>query len=305
MGSLNRLALICAATLAMGESGIAADMLRFPVESAPESISQPVELGSGWYLRGDASWSRDRGPQIAADIPITTPQHNWVVDLGAGYKFNNWFRGDMTVSFNKMRDLNLTGSNVTCPYQLTGLSTQAATPVQLGYLWDTIHDTCSSRQNAQLTKTDLMFNGYVDLGNWFGITPYLGAGAGLSALSSKASLNYYKTSDGSLYAPDLTPTGTFPHIWIDAYGNPISPQPTVGFAKQDWSRKLQHTGYNLAWALMGGVAIDVNSHTKIDIGYRYQNSGTYTSLASPVTGAVVKSTITSQQVRVGMRYTID
>ena len=56
---------------------------------------------------------------------------------------------------------------------------------------------------------------------------------------------------------------------------------------------------------MGGVAIDVNSHTKIDIGYRYQNSGTYTSLASPVTGAVVKSTITSQQVRVGMRYTID
>ena len=305
MGHLKSFALATAATLAFSGAALAADMLRFPVEDAPEIVSKPVELGSGWYLRGDVSWARDNGPQVSADVAQSGTQHNWVIDLGAGYKFNNWLRADVTAGLNKQRDVSLSGAKVTCPYALNGLTTQGANPVQLGYSWDSVHDTCTPGQNAQINKLDLLFNGYVDLGTWVGATPYLGAGVGTSIMQSSTSLNYYKTSDG-IYAADLTPNGTYPHIWVDnVIGLPITPQPTVGFDKQNWSRNVSHTTYNLAWALMGGVAIDVTNHAKLDVSYRYLDSGSYTSLASPVTGAVVRTKMTSQQVRVGFRYMID
>ena len=306
MGYLRSIALAYAATMAFGGTAIAADMLRFPVESAPDVVNNPVELGSGWYLRGDVSWAHDNGPQVAADIAQSMTQHNWAIDVGAGFKFNNWMRADFTVGLNKQRDVRLAGANVTCPYALNGLTTQGANPVQIGYSWDTVHDTCTPIQNGQLNRLDLLLNGYFDLGTWIGFTPYVGAGVGTSVLQSQASLNYYKTSDGSLYAADLTPSGTWPHIWVDnTTGTPIAPQPTVSFAKQNWSRSASHTTFNLAWALMGGVAIDVNEHAKIDVGYRYLNSGTYTSLPSPVTGAITKTKMSSQQVRLGFRYMID
>jgi opacity protein-like surface antigen len=305
MRSLKTLALTGLLSAAASQGVHAADLFGPFSQPEPEAISAPVEIGSGWYLRGDANWKQEHQAQLSADIAQGLTKKAWSVDLGAGYKFNNWFRADLTVGFNKLQNNHLIGADVTCPYQLTGLTSQGANPVELGYLWDTTHDTCSPQQSVHMRRIDVLLNGYVDLGTYVGVTPYVGAGIGVSSLHTSGGLNYYKTSDGSVYGADLTPTGTYPHIWVDAFGNPIAPQPTVGFAKQNWAKSLTKSSYNLAWALMFGFAYDLTDHAKIDIGYRYLNAGTYKSAVSPVTGRTVTSTIHSQEVRVGFRYMID
>ena len=299
---------------ALGLQGaFAADYLKFPVEAAPDYISKPMELGSGWYLRGDLGVSNDKGPQLVAEVPDIR-KNRWAVDVGGGYKFNNWLRTDATITFNKGRDITGNGFTVTCPYTLSGV-TQKSDGALLGYLWDDRHDTCSPLYKSELRKTDLMFNTYVDLGSWRGLSPFVGVGAGVSMLKSSASLNYIKTSDGTVYGPDLSPIGAYPHVWVNGSGNPVTVwtdaaggvhtgNPPVSFAKQVWSRQAAKTNFNLAWSLMGGVAYDVTQQLKTEISYRYLNSGSFTSLSSPLTGSV-RSNIDSHQVRVGFRYMID
>ena len=302
-----------AGCLAIGAGPARAADFKFPVESAPEYISKPVELGSGWYLRGEVGFSNNKGPLLTPESPDVR-RGTWALDLGFGYKFNNWLRSDATIGWNKQRDTVKVGATVTCPYALNG-STNQVTQIQSGYLWDTIHDTCNPNTVSQISKVDLMWNAYVDLGTWQGFTPFVGAGAGVSLLRANSTLKFLKTSDGSEYAADLTPIGTFPHIWVNPYGVPIttwtdgagvvhSGQPPVSFDKQVWTRQASKTTFNLAWALMGGVAYDITPQLKGEFSYRYLNSGSFTSLSSPLVGSV-RSSIDSHQVRLGFRYAMD
>ena len=297
-----------AASAAMGvQQAVAADFLKFPVESAPELISKPVELGSGWYLRGDLAWSKDKGPQLV-DIVPEAQKNRWAIDLGAGYKFNNWLRTDATISSNKPRDTVGNAFTVICPYVLT------QNVLDKGFLWSPA-ETCSPQNKAELRKIDLMLNAYIDIGSWNGLTPYVGVGAGVSMLKSRNSVTYYKTGDGTIYGADLTPTTTFNPFWdnpdgsrvtswVDATGVTHSGQPPVAFTKQNWNREGGKTAFNLAWALMGGVSYDVTPQLKAELSYRYLNSGSFTGLAITDTTSA-KSTIESHQVRVGFRYMID
>jgi len=291
----------------------AADFLKFPMESAPEVAIKPVELGSGWYLRGGVGASNDKGPLLVPEAPPDR-KINWAIDVGAGYKFNDWLRTDATLTFNKPRDVSRNGFKVTCPYALYGI-TDVAQNQQLGYFWDTLHDTCDPKSSSDLKKVDLMFNAYVDLGTWGGFTPFVGVGAGVSLLKATTSLKYLKASDGSVYGPDLSPIGTYPHFWVDGYGRDITSwtdaagvvhqgNPPVAFDKNVWTRNSSKTSFNLAWSLMGGVAYDVTPQLKAEFGYRYLNSGTFTSLSSPLVGSV-KSKIDSHQMQIGFRYQID
>ena len=64
----------------------------------------PVEDFGGWYLRGDIGFSNQRVDRLnnAADARLTSSAQNLsfntagIFGLGAGYKFNNWFRADVT-----------------------------------------------------------------------------------------------------------------------------------------------------------------------------------------------------------------
>ena len=298
----------------------AADYLNFPVESAPAFAIKPVELGSGWYLRGGLGASNDKGPLLVPEAP--SARHvDWAIDVGAGYKFNNWLRSDATLSFNKPRDISRNGLTVTCPYGLTQILDSSSKEL-IGYLWDTgpnARETCTPQSKSELRKTDLMLNAYVDLGSWGGMTPFVGVGAGISMLKTSASETFFKTSDGSVYGPDLSTSGApYKYPWVDSQGRPIGTVvpwtdgagqthttiPPVFFEKQNWNRNASKTSYNLAWSLMGGVAYDITPQLKAELGYRYLNSGSFTSLSSPIVGAV-KSKIDSHQMKIGFRYMID
>ena len=63
----------------------------------------------------------------------------------------------------------------------------------VGYLYDP-NETCTPYVTAHLSRTTPMFNAYLDLGNWWGFTPYVGAGIGFSYLQSNAGVSYVNMS---------------------------------------------------------------------------------------------------------------
>lgn len=127
------------------------------------------------------------------------------------------------------------------------------------------------RDQADLESTTYLLNGYVDLGSWSGFTPYLGAGIGLAG-NRFTNISREAWALGSLTGFEV-----------------LSP----------------HTSYNLAWALMGGVAWNSGSGVLLDLGYRYTHVGDVrTRFHAPGPGIKTKD-IEAHEVRVGARYVID
>jgi opacity protein-like surface antigen len=113
-----------------------------------------VEVGSSWYLRGDFSYRM-------FDIANTNgPEDAAVLGFGVGYQFNSWLRGDVTLDYQF-------GSR----FALNDAATVAG---------------------AKMWSSSTFANGYVDLGTWWGITPYVGAGVGaaLNDLESRSRWNF-------------------------------------------------------------------------------------------------------------------
>ena len=81
--------------------------------------------------------------------------------VGIGYALNEYLRADLTVDYHFGVDIEGdTPSTVLC----------APNPV------------CSS-EDVSLSYWTFMANVYADLGTWYSITPYVGAGAGMAYLS--------------------------------------------------------------------------------------------------------------------------
>src|SRR5208282_5842127 len=100
---------------------------------------------------------------------------------------------------------------------------------------------CYDRYSASVSSAVFLANGYVDLGTWYGVTPFLGAGIGTS----------YNMLHG------LTDVGLEN---VGAYG--IAPD-------RDTAR--------LAWALMAGFSYSLTSNLKLELGYRYLDMGSVAS----------------------------
>src|ERR1043166_7182532 len=89
-----------AATL-MSSAAFAADM---PIAPPPAYGPPVVEDFGGWYLRGDIGFSNQRVSRLnnALDAHATTSVQTLnfntagIFGLGVGYRFNNWFRADIT-----------------------------------------------------------------------------------------------------------------------------------------------------------------------------------------------------------------
>ena len=101
MRSVKSLIAAGAASL-LSSAAFAADM---PIAAPPMYAPPVVEDFGGWYLRGDIGFSNQRVNRLnnalrspasrrsAQDLSFNTAG---IFGLGAGYKFNNWFRADVT-----------------------------------------------------------------------------------------------------------------------------------------------------------------------------------------------------------------
>ncbi len=171
---------------------------------------------------------------------------------------------------------------------------------QYGYLYNT-SNTCNGVFDLKQHDNLGLANGYVDLGTWWGVTPYIGGGLGVNAATTSGSLNYYETANGQVYNANLTPSGTFPQIWVNAYGQPVAQQ-SIAFTTQNWNRSFSTTKYSLAVAFMAGVGIQLTPSATLDIGYRYLNNGATTLYVTSPAAATIKSSNVSQEIKLGIRY---
>lgn len=253
--------------------------LEIPTEDVSVMPVSNVVFGSGWYVRGDLG-----GAQLYKANPFTTGllgyrsvfssnapsvtlsrSHDlgYVADLGGGYQFNQWFRADVVFDTHQPVHSSASGNAFRC---VNGF-TETGFPDYGG--------TCNGVFQAHLQSYAGLVNGYLDLGTWWRVTPYVGAGVGLAVGHYDSQSNYYQ-ADGSPYNISIT--------------NPVN----ATTYNINFDRTASGTYYNLAYAGMAGFAVQVYDHTKIDIGYRYLSQG-----------RVLGTNLTTNEVRAGIRYSID
>lgn len=161
---------LIAAALALGIAAPAeaADYDPLPVyRDAPQYA--PVEVGSGWYLRGDVGYNASTNPRgdftyrtfnagAYSDHTATSADlsDEFTFGLGVGYSFTDMLRGDVTVS------------RLSSDFSGSGPCNAALGP------------DCRTVGESELTAYAALANAYVDLGTFVGFTPYVGAGAGFT-----------------------------------------------------------------------------------------------------------------------------
>lgn len=259
-----------------------------------DTPEQKVAFGTGWYIRGDLGATAVPQVNTSSQSPPTLGVNDTFVDnppsldfstghkagydasLGAGYAFTHWFRADAVFDFHQPVQSALQGSPFRCQngYGLTPASTNASGTTVAAASYAT-YGTCTGTYKASLNSFDALVNGYIDLGTWHSITPYIGAGVGLS-------FGHYQTSSAYTQA-DLT-----------SYNLTITDPVSSASYHIFYDRSASGEYYNFAFAAMAGVSIDVFDHTKLDIGYRYLNLGN-----------ILGSNLSTQEVRAGLRYMVD
>ncbi|MCJ2047481.1 outer membrane beta-barrel protein [Methylobacterium sp. J-078] len=242
----------------------------------PEPLPPPVEIGGGWYLRGDVGVGATSIDKISTVVPHGYLPDGYRYDQksvsdsffaggGVGYQFGSYFHGDVTAEYRGGTKLKFQDSfNSTCFSKTHNEEGQ--------------HDAYDCKgvnaYGASLSSIVVMANGYFDLGTWYGVTPFIGGGVGTAfhRLSGFSDSGYGAATGGYGYAKDKN-TNTF------------------------------------AWAAMAGLGYSVTPNLKLEVGYRYLNLGHVGT--NPVTcindpdcgGAVYKvKDITSHDVRIGMRW---
>jgi opacity protein-like surface antigen len=135
----------------------------------------------GWYLRRyRIQQSARQALNNALDAANTSSSQRLgfnsagIFGLGVGYKFNPWFRGDVTGEYRG--NSNFDGFDL---ISFPG-----------GFGAHTYHATKS--------EWLALANAYVDLGTWWGVTPFVGAGAGGARVSIANFTDLTVTSAGGL-----------------------------------------------------------------------------------------------------------
>ncbi len=239
----------------------------------------PVEVGSGWYLRGDIGYNFSvegkgdynyrtfdvlTGAYDTTRFDTTSLGNNVTGGVGFGYNFTDYLRADLTFDVFRASFDGTTSSALPCSPLLAGTS-------------------CRTADSADATAYNLMANGYVDLGTYVGFTPYVGAGLGMTYV------NWDNLSSRSYCVGADCPTGY------------------IGSSESDGEKS-----WRFSWALMAGMAYDLTKNLKVDLGYRYRNIEGGPMFAfdrgSQLVGA--RGTqgedpgLQTHEVRVGLRYSL-
>ena len=293
MGKIHALIFAGAAALC-AQSANAADMLPPPpMPDAPILRGSVAPEFSGWYIRGDVGVGANRtrdwdqpGNVAAAGTTLTQGIHSTslassaFVSIGAGYQFNNWFRADVTSEYRGAASAKGT-------YQ--AFQNSIATPCVVGGA----AGNCALFQNnyaGTVQASVFLLNGYIDLGTFHGVTPYVGGGIGFAR----------------------TTTTGFTDSGVNVIGNGINAagQPNGASAAIATSPIADRSKFKLAWAAMAGVSYDVNANLKLDIGYRYLDMGRVTTgqincLCAQTFPGFNMNRFASHDLKIGMRWLIN
>jgi opacity protein-like surface antigen len=195
-------AFLGATVVALTAPAQAADMPQLPLPAMKAPVQ---EFFSPWYVRLDGGYRiNDVSGGVAFGGPFTS---NNVADSatiggGVGIKWN-WLRSDVTFDYGGQ-------------------------PKYEGFF-----GTVTPSVTAKVATFTTVWNGYADLGTWWGVSPYVGAGVGFS---------YLKPADFQTNPPTL-------------------------FATQNEGR------WNFTWAGIAGVGYSISPGLLLDVNYRYLDIG--------------------------------
>jgi len=262
---------LAGATALSSTSAFAADL------GVPRYAAPVMDTG-GWYLRGDVGV----GVQSFKSFDFTQTNiatggawpATWRVDqhdikdtvfvgVGLGYAWNSWLRFDITGEYRADIKFKAVGSYLNFPNPGLGRAFD---------VYDGDHSAFVGLANA-----------YIDLGTWWCLTPFIGAGVGGA---------YHKTAA-------LSDMG----INTDGLG-----ASAFGFANSDKNT------WSFAWAAHAGVAYTVSPNLKLEFAYRYLNMGNART-AEVLCGAAgcgvagggprafyTLTDMTSHDIKIGMRW---
>ncbi len=260
------------------------------VDQAPDY--QPVEVGSGWYLRGDVGYAINK-PYEFSETPagFSTNTQGFSGSVGMGYHFNDYLRGELnfgmlpTSSFDNAFVTTCARTQTTTVVNSTGAITS-----QISALESPVA-SCNGSNNGQNRAFDGMASAFVDLGTYVGFTPYVGGGVGIAYTSYSLTQNARRcvngnpvsTTDGSGNTTTVTVTCLDPSNYTG----------TVSSEKQ----------FSLAYSLDAGFAYQVSKNLSLDVGYQYVAlpSAKYVSFDNTGTPSINKG-LSYQSVKLGLRY---
>ena len=213
----------------------------------PVVVQPPQDCCGDWYLRGfvgvgKTSTKLDYTTVVDATLQASSIGDTTFIGGGFGYYFNEWLRFDATLEYrNKSRTYAL-----------------------VTYLPNGVDE-----YQGNLHSWVFLANAYIDLGTWYCLTPFVGAGIG----------GAYNTLSDFI---DVNPNG--------GYG--------FGRNPSEW---------NLAWALYAGFAYNVSKNLKVDLTYRYLNYGSVTDTVDCAGGCTQDSfkwgSLNSQDIMLSLRFT--
>ena len=226
---------------------------------------------SGWYLRGFIGMTNQSVkslelsplPAAFAGETITTPFLSFdsspLFGMGAGYQVNNWLRLDATGEYRA--NAHFHGQQV---------ESQGGVTLPDDY-------------NASKSEMLFLANAFVDLGTWWRVTPYVGAGIGASRNTIANFMDFGATQSGLGGGSILSTT------YFDT-----------------------HSQWSLAWALYAGLAYQVTPNFAVELTYRYVDLGNaqtgtphaFDGSALPGYSPFVFKDLTSQDLMLGMRWNL-
>ena len=261
---------LAAGCLVSAAPAVAADLLPELPSIEPE---KPLAAGGGWYLRGDVGVGLGlRGARNAIPLAYAAPggvtpvdaaiarariDHGWSAGGGVGYRIGPSLRVDVTAT--ALSGVRLHGVGVDSAFA-------AGASQSVGYY------SAGTRSNVALA------NVYWDILNWNGLTPYVGAGAGVA--------------------------------WNRVYrvGRFEQAQPLAPATEMLTARHGSHA--SAAFALYAGVAYEIAPGVSADLGYRYMRLGNANSgravcddgFACVAATPLRVKTLESHEVTLGVRW---
>jgi opacity protein-like surface antigen len=263
MASFKALCLAGVASLVATATAYAADMPS-ALPPPPVYIPPAPPLGGNWYLRGDVGVGiADITQQSSTFNPANVPpgvqykgnslDDSAIIDGGVGYRFNQYFRVDVTGEYRASA-------------QYSAIET---------YNQGFFFRPRTGQQNADTYRgnvrvVDGLVNGYVDLGTWYGITPFIGGGVGIANINAGSVIDNGE-GGGIGYSSGKSTT-------------------------------------NFAYAAMAGLDFQVTRNLVFEFGYRYLNAGSFASGTivcsneTPCPNEVQHHKLAYNDIRLGLRY---
>ncbi|MGL4488546.1 MAG: outer membrane protein [Rhizobiaceae bacterium] len=269
------------------------------IPAIQEDAYTPVEVGSGWYIRGDIGVNiqgkHNTESYTLAPVNFDNNYRDAVtVGAGVGYRFNEMFRVDANIE--KLFSSSFGSRQLVAPQgPCIGTGEYINTTTGVTFTGPFNIQNCIREDKASYDAMTAMANAYVDLGKYYGFTPFLGAGVGVARVSyseETASITCVPV-DAGVHVETCSAVGSV----AQPPANTVYSQPGVVNSDTDW---------RLAYSVSAGVSYDLTQNLKLDTSYRFSGvaGGSGIPYGSTPGSSMVRDGFSLHQIKMGLRYEI-